>query len=114
VAATAWAQQAAAPAGPSAVLQLLPFALVFVIFYVLVLRPEQRKRQAHEQMLKAIKRNDAVVLTGGIHGRVTAIADDVLTVEIAPKVAVQVDRAAVQRVQGDNGTEAREKERQRS
>jgi len=96
------------------VLQLLPFALVFVIFYLLVLRPEQRKRQAHEQMLKAIKRNDAIVLTGGVHGRVIALADETLTVEIAPKVQIQVDRAAVQRVQGDVGTDSREKERQRS
>lgn len=95
-------------------LQLLPFALVFVIFYLLVLRPEQRKRQAHEQMLKAIKRNDAIVLTGGVHGRVIALADETLTVEIAPKVQIQVDRAAVQRVQGDVGTDSREKERQRS
>ena len=50
-----------------------------------------------------------------IHGRVMALADDTLTVEIAPKVQVQVDRAAVQRVQGgDAGGDAREKERQRS
>lgn len=110
--ATAWAQPVGAGAEPSAVLHLLPFALVFAIFYLLVLRPEQRKRQVQEQMLAAIKRNDAVVLTGGLHGRVMALGDQVLTIEIAPKVQVQVDRAAVQRVEGDPGGGEKERQRQ--
>jgi preprotein translocase subunit YajC len=114
VVATAWAQGAGAPGGPSAALQLLPFVLVFIIFYLLVVRPEQRKRQAHQQMLGALKRNDMVVLTGGMHGRVMALGEDTLTVEIAPKVQVQCDRSAVLRLRQDAESPAREKERQKT
>lgn len=111
---TAWAQQAGAASGPSAALQLFPFVLVFVIFYLLVVRPEQRKRQEQQRMLSNLKRNDAVVLTGGMHGRVTALGDQLITVEIAPRVQVQFDRSAVQRIEGPAESDGREKERQRS
>ena len=111
---TAWAQQAGAAAGPSAALQLLPFVLVFLVFYMLVVRPEQKKRQEQQKMIADLKRNDAVVLTGGLHGRVMALADDVITVEIAPRVLVQFDRSAVQRIVGAPEPNGREKERQRS
>ena len=112
--APAWAQQATAPVGPSAALQLLPFVLVFFIFYLLVVRPEQRKRQTQQQMLAGLKRNDVVVMSGGLHGRVTGLTDDLVTVEIAPKVLVQFDRSAVQSIQGAVESNGREKERQRS
>jgi preprotein translocase subunit YajC len=114
VIATAWAQQPGPAAGPSPALQLLPFLLVFVVFYVLVLRPEQKKRQQQQKMLADLKRNDAVVLTGGLHGRIIALGDEVITVEIAPRVHVQFDRSAVQRIVGIEEPEGREKERQRS
>jgi preprotein translocase subunit YajC len=111
---TAWAQDAAAAAAPSALVQLFPFLLVFLVFYVLVLRPEQRKRQETQRMLGDLKRNDAVVLSGGMHGRVTALADDVITVEISPRVLVQFERSAVQRIVGAGDGDGREKERPRS
>jgi preprotein translocase subunit YajC len=114
VVATAWAQQAGGAGGPSAALQLFPFLLVFVIFYLLVIRPEQQKRQAQKQMLGNLKRNDTVVLTGGMHGRVIGLSDDVVTVEIAPRVEVQFDRSAVERVQAPSESNGRKKERQRS
>jgi preprotein translocase subunit YajC len=111
---TAWAQQAGAAGGPSPALQLFPFVLVFIVFYMLVVRPEQKKRQQLQQMLKDLKRNDAVVLSGGIHGRVIALGDDVITLEVAPRVQVQVDRAAVQRIVGVGEPGAKDKERERS
>ena len=61
-------------------------------------------------MLAQIEKGDAVVTTGGLHGKVTGLADDVLTVEIAPKVQVQVDRAAIQSV--PKAPEPREKGRE--
>ena len=111
--ATAWAQDAGAAAAgaPSPALQLLPFALVFVVVYVLVIRPEQKKRQEQQQMLGNLKRNDAIVTSSGIHGRVMTLGDEVITVEIAPRVQVQLDRSAVQRIVGADDPE---KERQRS
>jgi preprotein translocase subunit YajC len=114
VIATAWAQQGGAPVGPSPA-QLLPFLLMLAaVWYVLVVRPEQKKRQQQEKMLADLKRNDSVVLASGLHGRIMALGDDVITVEIAPRVQVQVDRSAVQRIVGVAEPEGRDKERQRS
>ena len=111
--ATAWAQDAGAAAAgaPSPVLQLLPFALVLMVFYFLLIRPEQKKRQEQQKMLADLKRNDAVVLSSGLHGRVMALTDQVITIEIAPRVQVQCERSAVQRIVGVDDPE---KERQRS
>jgi len=110
---TAFAQTGGG-AGPPAIYNLLPFLLIGIVFYVLLLRPEQKRRKVHQHMIDALKRNDQVVLTSGIHGRVMALADKVVTVEIAPKVQVQVDRSAIQTVQKTPTTDVREKEREKS
>ena len=68
----------------------------------------------HEQLVAALKRNDQVVLAAGIHGRVTGVAEQTLTVEIARGVQVQVERTAVQSVQPAAAVETREKEREKS
>ena len=94
--------------------QIAPLVLIGAIFYLLLVRPEQRRRKDLESQIAALKRNDQVVLAGGIHGRVTVLGDKVLSVEIAPKVAVQVDRDAVQRGLTAPVGEAREKEREKS
>jgi preprotein translocase subunit YajC len=108
VAAPAFAQTGQG-GGPPVFLQLAFPLLLVGIFYVLLLRPEQRKRREHENLLANIKRNDQIVMASGIHGRVLATGDKVLTVEIAPRVQVTVDRSSVQRVERA-GAEPREKE----
>jgi preprotein translocase subunit YajC len=77
----------------------LPLAAMFLLLYALVIRPQQRQQKEHRQMLSEIDRGDSVVTTGGLHGRVVGIADDVLTVEIGeqPRVRVKVDKSAVAR-----------------
>ena len=94
---------------PPVYLQLAFPLLLVGIFYVLLLRPEQRKRREHENLLANVKRNDQIVMASGIHGRVLATGDKVLTVEIAPRVQVTIDRSSVQRVERA-GAEPREKE----
>lgn len=94
---------------PPVFLQLAFPLLLVGIFYVLLLRPEQRKRREHENLLANIKRNDQIVMASGIHGRVLSTGDKVLTVEIAPRVQVTVDRSSVQRMERA-GAEPREKE----
>ena len=94
---------------PPVFLQLAFPLLLVGIFYVLLLRPEQRKRREHENLLANVKRNDQIVMASGIHGRVLATGDKVLTVEIAPRVQVTIDRSSVQRVERA-GAEPREKE----
>lgn len=90
----------------------LPFlVLMGAIFYFLLIRPEQQKRQRHQAMLAALKRNDRVTMAGGMRGRVIAISDATVTVEIAPKVHVEFDREAVERV---HLPDERDKERAKS
>ena len=94
--------------------QLAPLALIGAIFYFLLIRPEQRKRKELETQVAGLKRNDQVVFASGIHGRVVTLGDKVLSVEIAPKVAVQIERDSVQRVLTAPTAEGREKEREKS
>ena len=94
--------------------QLAPLALIGAIFYFLLIRPEQRKRKELESQVAGLKRNDQVVFASGIHGRVVTLGDKVLSVEIAPKVNVQIDRDSVQRVLTAPTAEGREKEREKS
>ena len=94
--------------------QLAPLALIGAIFYFLLIRPEQRKRKELEGQVAGLKRNDQVVFASGIHGRVVTLGDKVLSIEIAPKVTVQIDRDSVQRVLTAPTAEGREKEREKS
>ena len=73
----------------------LPMIALFVIMYALIIRPQQRQQKEHRQMVAAVERGDQVVTSGGLHGKVTGISDDVLTVEIAERVRVKVNRSAI-------------------
>ena len=78
--------------------QLAPLALIGLIFYFLLIRPEQRRRKDLQNQVAGLKRNDQVVLASGLHGRIMALGDKVVSMEIAPKVVVEVDRDAIGRV----------------
>jgi preprotein translocase subunit YajC len=84
---------------------LLPFALIFVLFYFLILRPEKRKQSEHKQLLEAIKKNDRVVTIGGIYGVVTNVLrdEDRVTVRIdeANNTKIDVTFSAIGRVLGE-------------
>src|SRR5271166_1110135 len=99
---TAWAQAAAAnPAdAPSFVQQLLTgpgpiMAMVVAVMYFLVFRPQNKKAQEQAKMLSALKRNDEVVTTGGIIGRINEVGDKVITLEVAPNVRLRVERSQI-------------------
>jgi len=80
---------------------LIPMVMVFAIFYLLLIRPQNKQRQEHEKMLTSVAKGDEVVTTGGLHGAVVGATDDVLTLEIAnvkgERVRVKVDRKSVER-----------------
>ena len=80
---------------------LFPVALIFLIFYLLLIRPQQKRQREHETLLKSLEKGDRVVSSGGLHGTVTGVTDDVLTLEIAnvkgERVRVKVDRSRVER-----------------
>jgi preprotein translocase subunit YajC len=73
----------------------LPLIIIFAIFYFLLIRPQQKKAKQHKQILSALKKGDRVVSSGGLHGVITGLSDDVVTMEISPKVRVKVSRASI-------------------
>ena len=80
-------------------MQLIPLALIFVIFYFLILRPQQKKTRAHQEVLKELRRGDRVVTAGGLLGTVDKIINDgEISLEIADKVKVRVVKATVTEV----------------
>ena len=62
---------------------LVPMLLIFLIFYFLLIRPQQKRQKQQEAMIKGVEKGDSVVTAGGLHGKVTGVTEDVLTVEIA-------------------------------
>jgi preprotein translocase subunit YajC len=73
----------------------LPLIIIFAIFYFLLIRPQQKKSKEHKQILSALKKGDRVVSSGGLHGIITGLADDMVTMEISPKVRVKVSRGSI-------------------
>ena len=94
----AYAQGAPGLTGPSPVMTILPFILIFVIMYFLVIRPQQKKGKEHQEMLNKLKKNDEVMTSGGIYGKVVALADSVVTLEVAPNVRIRVHRPQISAV----------------
>jgi preprotein translocase subunit YajC len=82
---------------------LLPLVLMFAIFYFLLIRPQQKKSKDHKAMVEAVKRGDEVITSGGIHGKVTGVTDEVLTLEVAPNVKIRVQKGAVGNVKKSGG-----------
>jgi preprotein translocase subunit YajC len=74
---------------------ILLMVAIFIGAYALLLYPQRKQQREHEKMLSEIQRGDQVVTSGGIHGKVTGIADDVLTLEIADRVRIKVNRSAI-------------------
>jgi preprotein translocase subunit YajC len=94
----AYAQAAAAPKGGGIFEMLMPLALMFLVFYFLLIRPQQKRAKQHQELLKNLHRDDEVVLSNGIHGKIAGLTDAVITVEIAQNVKIKVDRYQVSRV----------------
>jgi preprotein translocase subunit YajC len=88
--------QAGAPSGTDLMTQLLPFVLIFVIMYFLILRPQQKRVKAHQEMVKNVRRGDTVVTSGGLVGKVTKVIDEnEIEVEIAEGTRVRQIRSMV-------------------
>jgi preprotein translocase subunit YajC len=73
----------------------IPLILMFVIFYFLLIRPQQKKSKEHREMINTLKKGDRIITSGGLHGQITGVNDATLTVEIAEKVRVKINRASV-------------------
>jgi preprotein translocase subunit YajC len=93
----AMGQGGQAGAGAGGFSAFIPIILMFVIFYFLLIRPQQKKTKEHREMISNLKKGDRIITSGGIHGRITGIkeAENILVVEIADKVRVKVARGNV-------------------
>jgi preprotein translocase subunit YajC len=92
----AFAQAASPFGGDNMLVSLLPFILIFVIMYFLILRPQQKRQKQHQEMVKNVRRGDTVITNGGLVGKVTkVIDDDQIEVELAEDVRVRQLRSMV-------------------
>src|SRR3954447_13199243 len=100
-----------APAGqaggmPQLLLGIAPWLLIFGIFYILMIRPQQRRVKEHQAAINAVKKGDDVITGGGIRGRVTKVSDDEAEVEIAQGVKVRVIKSTISTILSPTGQAA--------
>ena len=101
----------AAPAGQaggtaSVLMGIVPWLLIFVIFYFLMIRPQQQRVKQHQSAISAVKKGDEIVTGGGIRGKVTKVADDEAEVEIAQGVKIRVIKSTISTVVRPNSKPA--------
>jgi preprotein translocase subunit YajC len=95
------------PTGPMAlVMQMLPFILIIVVFYVFMIRPQQKKQREKDQMLNSLKKGDRVVTAGGILGEVQQVKENTVVVRIADNVKIELQRGSVAAKVGEGNEEA--------
>jgi preprotein translocase subunit YajC len=92
---SAHAQSAPASLFGGDLMAFLPMVAIFVVFYFLLIRPQQKKAKEAKAMLEALQKGDEVVTAGGILGRISKIGDQYVTVEVADKTEVTVQRGAI-------------------
>ncbi len=84
------------PGGLGALIStLIPFVLIFVIFYFLLIRPQQKRAKEHQRMLESLKRGDKVITAGGIYGVVEAVGTNTVTLKIAENVKVKFGKGYI-------------------
>lgn len=97
--------QAAGAGGPGILGQLLPFILIFAVFYFLLIRPQQKRAKEHRNMVDNLKKGDVIISSGGIKGKVSKAAEgsDTIEVEISKGVTVEIIRAMIAEVRDKDG-----------
>ena len=81
--------------GQSAIMNLVPLVFMFGIFYFLLIRPQQKKAKEHRALIEALKKGDLVVTAAGIHGKVTSVDENVVTLEIAPGINIKIGKGFI-------------------
>ena len=77
------------------VMNLLPIILIFVIFYFLLIRPQKKSQEDHKKMISALKKNDEVVTSGGIHGVIVNVKDATVMLKVDDNVKIEVQKASI-------------------
>ncbi|NJD91397.1 MAG: preprotein translocase subunit YajC [Geobacter sp.] len=86
---------AAAGGGQGALTSLVPLVIMFAIFYFLLIRPQQKKAKEHKALLEAIKKGDQVITAGGMHGKIAAVEETVVTLEVANGVNIKFNKGHI-------------------
>lgn len=81
--------------GAQGYLSFLPIVLIFVIFYFLLIRPQQKRAKEHRQLLGELKVGEYVLTSGGIYGRITGLRENIITLEVSDKIRVKVNRGNI-------------------
>jgi len=89
------AQAAPGPAQPSALFQFIPLIIIAVLFYFLLIRPQQKKQKEHQALVASVKTGDKVVTSSGIYGIVANVKETTLLLKVADNVKIEMDKAAV-------------------
>ncbi len=89
---------AATGGGGQLLVQLAPFVLIFVVFYFLLIRPQQRKVKAHRELIEGLRKGDEVITSGGFIGKITRVGDAEATLELAQGVRVKVVKHMISEV----------------
>jgi preprotein translocase subunit YajC len=97
------AQQAQGDQAPHPLVSLMPLILMFVVFYFLLIRPQQKKQKEHRQMLSEIRKNDEVITSGGVHGTIVNIKDKTYSLRVDDNVKIEVSKSAVATVKKKAG-----------
>lgn len=88
----AYAQDAAAGGG---LMSFLPLIVIFAVFYFMLIRPQMKRSKEHRQLVSQLSKGDEVVTNGGLLGRITEVSESFITLEVADKVQVRVQRQAI-------------------
>ncbi len=83
---------------PSPILQFLPLIFLFVVFYFLLIRPQQKKQKEHTEMLTKLDKNDEVITSGGVHATVVNVGDKTVTLRIADNVKIEIEKGSISTV----------------
>jgi preprotein translocase subunit YajC len=102
--------QAAPTSTGSPLTTFIPFGLVIVIFYFLIIRPQNKKQKETERMLSALKKGDRVVTIGGIHGVIQTVKESTVVVKVDDDTKLEFSRSAVSTVVADAPAKAEKKE----
>ncbi|WP_027369648.1 preprotein translocase subunit YajC [Desulfovermiculus halophilus] len=107
----AMGQSAGGAGGQNPLVAFMPLIILFVIFYFLLIRPQQKKAKEHKEMLNNLKRGDSVITGGGLYGRINAINEDVLTLDLGGGQEVKVNRGYIATVTDKKVVESGKKEK---
>ena len=97
----AWAQ-GGAPEGAAGFFSLVPFILIFVVFYFLLILPQQRKQKQHKEMLTKLKKGDKIITSAGIWGSITRLDKETATVQVDDNTKVKIQRENISRLRTED------------